>query len=161
MHMQPSEGDNAAIDASSRSKRWNREESVTVMQGTWSRRRWIWSWIFLSLWIFETLKRMLCTKAFLSFPVSNYQKTRKVKANPYEVLRKQTHPMAPEAMQQGRKEVSRETRETKGRHAIAPVYMTINRKNSVEEKRWWEKEVCGMQKQENAFVIKCQSFLHW
>jgi hypothetical protein len=43
--------------------------------------------------------------------------------------------MAPEAMQQGRKEVSRETREMKGRQAIAPVYMTINRENSVEEKR--------------------------
>jgi hypothetical protein len=70
---------------------------------------------------------MLCRKhSSFSFPVSNYQKPRKVNQTTDDSVRKiGTHPRAPIAMQQGRKEAGHETR--KMERNIAPVYMTKKR----------------------------------
>lgn len=43
------------------------------------------------------------------------------------------------------------------RHSNAPVYMTTKGHLRKRKEMGKKEEVCGMQKQENAVVIKCQS----
>jgi hypothetical protein len=87
----PPVGESTAVDAFYRSEGRDCEEKCSSSTSDVIRRRWTGMVMNLSV---ASSSRNACSNAcyaktlFLSFPVSNYQKTRKVKANPYEVSEK-------------------------------------------------------------------------
>jgi U3 small nucleolar RNA-associated protein 14 len=104
---------------------------------------------------------MLCKNALSFFSCFQLSETRKIKANPYEVFRKSRHaPWLLKLCSKGEKKQTRNERRDERKILHRSSVHDNKPKEQCRRKEVMGKRSVVCRNKKNAFVIKCQSFLH-